>query len=53
MTTLQIIIVMFLTAHVSTRFVRDISRHPEKPLVYCIDGLEIIALAMIFKMIGS
>ena len=53
MTTLQIIIVMFLTACVSTRFVRDISRHPEKPLVYCIDGLEIIALAMIFKMIGS
>ena len=53
MTTIQIILVMFLTAYVTTRFVWDISRHPEKPLVYCIDGLEIIALAMIFKMIGS
>ena len=53
MTTLQIIIVMFLTACVSTRFVQNVTRHPEKPLVYCINCLEIIALAMVFRMIGG
>lgn len=52
MTTFQIIVAMFLTSCVSVRFVRNLTRHPEKPLIYAINGLEILALTTIFKMIG-
>ena len=53
MTTIQIILIMFLTSCVSVRFVRNLTRHPEKPLVYCINGIEILALATIFKMMNQ
>ena len=53
MTTIQIILVMFLTSCVSVRFVRNLTRHPERPLVYFINGIEILALATIFKMMNQ
>ena len=53
MTTIQIILIMFLTSCVSVRFMRNLTRHPEKPLVYCINGIEILALAAIFKMMNQ
>ena len=53
MATIQIILIMFLTSCVSVRFVRNLTRHPEKPLVYCINGIEILALATIFKMMNQ
>ena len=53
MATIQIILIMFLTSCVSVRFVRNLTRHPEKPLVYCINGIEILALAAIFKMMNQ
>ena len=52
MTTIQIILIMFLTSCVSVRFVRNLTRHPEKPLVYFINCIEILALATIFKMMN-
>ena len=53
MTTIQIILIMFLTSCVSVRFVRNLTRHPERPLVYFINGIEILALATIFKMMNQ